>query len=144
MQFQVPQFIEIEDKIFGPFSLRQFLYVVGAGGFSFILFFALEVWLWILTTFALLLIAAAFAFIRYNGRSFAVLLGALFKYLWLPRFYLWQRVEVKSPAPQLTLPNDQNKSSNPLKNLLFKLNTKKEAIPNREKQLPTQGVRGPQ
>jgi len=26
MQFQVPQFIEIEDKIFGPLTLKQFLY----------------------------------------------------------------------------------------------------------------------
>src|SRR3989338_737591 len=28
MQFQVPQFIEVEDKIFGPLTLKQFFYVL--------------------------------------------------------------------------------------------------------------------
>ena len=39
MQFQVPQFIDVENKIIGPLSLRQFLYLAGAGLISFMLFF---------------------------------------------------------------------------------------------------------
>ena len=27
MQYQVPQFIEVEDKIFGPLTFKQFLYI---------------------------------------------------------------------------------------------------------------------
>ncbi|TSC80302.1 MAG: hypothetical protein G01um101429_152 [Parcubacteria group bacterium Gr01-1014_29] len=31
-QFQVPQFIEVEDKIFGPLTTKQFFYLLGGGG----------------------------------------------------------------------------------------------------------------
>ena len=37
MQFQVPQFIEIEDKIIGPFTVKQFIYLVGGAGMDFII-----------------------------------------------------------------------------------------------------------
>ena len=46
MQFQVPQFIETEDKIVGPLTLRQFLYIGAAGLLSFLLFFVLKIWFW--------------------------------------------------------------------------------------------------
>ena len=38
MQFQVPQFIEIEDKIFGPLTFKQFIYLAGGGGLCFLLY----------------------------------------------------------------------------------------------------------
>ena len=47
MQFQVPQFIETEDKIIGPFSIKQFIYVGAAIGISFMLYFTVQAWLWI-------------------------------------------------------------------------------------------------
>src|SRR3990172_12458701 len=37
MQFQVPQFIEIEDKIFGPLTFKQFIYVAGGAGACYLL-----------------------------------------------------------------------------------------------------------
>jgi hypothetical protein len=37
MKYQVPQFIEIEDKIFGPLTIKQFLYVAGGAALCFIL-----------------------------------------------------------------------------------------------------------
>ena len=37
MEYQVPQFIEVEDKIFGPFTLKQFIYVAGGVGLCAIL-----------------------------------------------------------------------------------------------------------
>ncbi|MFM2424198.1 MAG: hypothetical protein RLZZ70_589, partial [Candidatus Parcubacteria bacterium] len=38
MQFEVPQFIEIEDKIFGPLTWKQFLYVGGGLSMTAVLF----------------------------------------------------------------------------------------------------------
>jgi len=32
MRFEVPQFIEVEDKIFGPFTWKQFIYLMGGEG----------------------------------------------------------------------------------------------------------------
>jgi hypothetical protein len=137
MQFQVPQFIDIEDRIMGPLTLRQFLYLAAAGAFSFILFFMLQVWLWITITIIMGLISATFAFIKYNGQPMPKMFGAALKYLWLPKFYLWR---YSAPAkPELIiheipkLPNQV--SQNPLKNLLFKLQTSTSAITGREKDL---------
>ena len=36
MQFQVPQFIEVEDKIFGPLTFKQFVYVAGGAGLAYL------------------------------------------------------------------------------------------------------------
>ena len=38
MRYQVPQFTDIEDKIIGPFTIKQFVYVVGGAGMSFIVY----------------------------------------------------------------------------------------------------------
>jgi hypothetical protein len=38
MQFRVPQFIDIEDKILGPLTWGQFAYCLGAGGVIYITF----------------------------------------------------------------------------------------------------------
>src|SRR3989344_2665997 len=35
MEYQVPQFIEVEDKIIGPLTLKQFIYLAGEAGFSY-------------------------------------------------------------------------------------------------------------
>jgi len=45
MQYQVPQFIEIEDKIFGPLTLKQFLYLAGGGGLCLLFFTLLPLYL---------------------------------------------------------------------------------------------------
>lgn len=130
MQFQVPQFIDIEDRIFGPLTLKQFLYLAGAGALSFILFFALQTPVWIGVTIVLGAIASALAFIKYNGQTMLSTLGSLFRYLWFPKFYIWH---YSAPGPQLPtihqLPNDQQQTgTSPLKNLLLKFNTSRGAI----------------
>lgn len=90
MQFQVPQFLDVEDKIFGPLTLKQFLYLAGAGALSFILFFALEEWLWITFTVLLGAIAGSLAFVKYNGRPLVYMLMHALKFAWQPKMYLWQ------------------------------------------------------
>ena len=48
MEYQVPQFIEVEDKIFGPFTLKQFIYVAGGVGLCAILVLYFPLWLGII------------------------------------------------------------------------------------------------
>jgi len=91
MQFQTPQFIDIESKIVGPLTLKQFLYLAAAGGVSFLLFFTLQTWIWFIITAVLAVIAVSLAFVKYNGQSLPkIALRALF-FFWRPRLYLWQR-----------------------------------------------------
>ena len=63
MQFQIPQFIETEDKIAGPLSLRQLGYFIAAGFISFMCYWVFATWLWFLITMIVGITAAAFAFI---------------------------------------------------------------------------------
>ena len=75
MQFQVPQFIDTEDRIVGPFTIRQFLYVASAGILSFILYFTVQTWLWAMGTIFLLAIALGLAFLKVEGRPLVHVLG---------------------------------------------------------------------
>ena len=81
MQFQVPQFIETEDKIIGPFSLRQFLYVGIAGAFSMMLYFTVNTWLWAFLSVFLVGLSIAFATIKMNGRQLPLLLFSPLSFL---------------------------------------------------------------
>lgn len=133
MQFQIPQFIEVEDKIVGPLTLKQFLYIAIAAAFSFIFFFILQSWLWIIITLILAVAALAAAFVKYNGQPLPRMALRAFNFFWKPRLYLWQResefreIEVKGKKFQLS---DQTPN---LKKLWSDLMTTKLPIPKREK-----------
>lgn len=96
MQFRVPQFIDMEDKIIGPLTLKQFGYIVGAGGLSFI------IWTFIPIKFIAVLIIApvaglflSLAFVKYNNRSFGEFLESAFLYYTGAKIYTW-----KQPVPE--------------------------------------------
>ena len=89
MQFQVPQFIEVEDKIFGPLTFRQFVYLGGGAGLSYILYRVLPIYI----AFPLIAGAAGFAialaFLQFNGRPFILAVENAFYFMLHPRLYLW-------------------------------------------------------
>jgi len=69
-QFTVPQFIDVESKIIGPITTRQFLILLGSAliiGLSFRIF---DFALFLFITVIILIIAALFAFVKINGRPF--------------------------------------------------------------------------
>ena len=72
MQYQVPQFIEIEDKIFGPLTFKQFLYVGGGAAIGFIMYSALPKILAIVFGAPIVGFFMAAAFYQVNGRPFLV------------------------------------------------------------------------
>ena len=69
MQFQVPQFIEAEDRIIGPLSLRQFGYLCLAGVFSAILYFTVNIVAWVLFSIVLVSIALVVGFVKIQGQD---------------------------------------------------------------------------
>lgn len=133
MQFQVPQFIEIEDKIIGPLTLKQFLYLAAAGGIGFMLFFVLQTWLWVIVMGVVGIFAFAAAFIKINGRPMPIIMLAALKYVWQPKLYLWQREAVRQTLPKLAKVPEQRHAAEPLHDLWVKMNTTTSAIENREK-----------
>jgi len=69
-QFVVPQFIDVEDKIIGPITTRQFLIIMGTTLILFISYKLLRFTYFAITGLPILGIAATFAFARVNGAPF--------------------------------------------------------------------------
>jgi hypothetical protein len=142
MQFQVPQFIETEDKIIGPFTLRQFLYIAAATAIAFLLYLVLAFWLWLIVALVIESAAFALALLKINGRPMTIFSAAAFSYIWSPRVYTFQAPIATTPtAAPVTVVPTTTKAATPgfgqnLRNLLDKLTTSKEAIPQREQPLP--------
>lgn len=102
MRFQVPQFIEVEDKIFGPLTFKQFVYLVGGAGAAVVLWLTLPRFIAILLGVPVLVLAGALAFYKVNGKPFSYMVEAFFKFYASNRLYLWKKREreVISSAPQ--------------------------------------------
>ncbi len=103
MRFQVPQFIDIEDKVFGPFTFKQFVYLGGGAGICFLLLRVLPKLLAIPGIIVVAVLALALAFYRVNNKPFIQLVESFFMYLIGSRLYIWKRKERSAkPADPLT------------------------------------------
>jgi hypothetical protein len=91
MRFTVPQFIEIEDRIFGPLTWKQFLYVAGGFGLSLVLFLTTPFIVFVLIGVPVGILAAALAFFPVNNRPFSEFLESAFNYFTNQREYYWRR-----------------------------------------------------
>ena len=98
MRFQVPQFINVEDKILGPFSIKQFVYLVGGAGMIYIVWHFLPHWLAILIIAPVGAFTLALAFYMPNGKPFIFMVQAAVAYALSSRLYLWKRVPKKMTA----------------------------------------------
>lgn len=108
MQFQVPQFIEVEDKIFGPLTLKQFIYLAGGIGIA-VLFYVLLPFKFIailigvpFITFGVLL-----AFYKVNNKPFADVLEAAINYGMKSKLYIWKKVPKKAEKKKEELEDDK-------------------------------------
>jgi len=98
MEFTVPQFIEYEAKVIGPFTFKQFIVVGGAGITCFILY--LKTPLYIFLPLAVIIGGGALAitFLKLGGRTPLVVLKNFMFYSISPKIYLWKR---KIISPQI-------------------------------------------
>ncbi len=93
MRYQVPQFIEVEDKIFGSLTLKQFVYLAGGGGLSFVLYRYLPSLLF--SAIPILIVAVfslALAFYKVNNKPFINVVEAAFKYYTSAKLFIWKKV----------------------------------------------------
>lgn len=130
MDYQVPQFIEVEDKIIGPFTLKQFIYLAGGGGLVAIFLLYLPLFIGILLSLPVAALAGALAFYKVNNKSFVEVLEAGFKYYTGGRLYLWKK-EPKAAPKQVVMvseapaaPQKLGLSRNKLSELAWSLDIK--------------------
>lgn len=91
MRYQVPQFIEIEDKIFGPLTLKQFVYLAGGGGLCLIFFTLLPLYLTVVLAIPVMAFAGGLAFWEVNGRPLIVSIEHAVFYFFASKLYLWKQ-----------------------------------------------------
>lgn len=101
MIFQVPQFIDIEDKIFGPFTFKQFLYLAGGAGFTVVMFKLLPTVLALIVSSPVVILALALSFLKINNKSFVFTLEAFLKYHLGGKLYIWKK-DPKRTSPEKT------------------------------------------
>lgn len=100
MRFQVPQFIEVEDKIFGPLTAKQFIYLAGGAGIAFVIYRLLPLPFFIKIVPVMLVIgfAIALAFGKIHQRfPFIFIVEAAVKYFFSSKLYIWRKID-KTPA----------------------------------------------
>lgn len=93
MQFNVPQFTEIEDKIIGPLTLKQFFYLAGGATLVAIMWYFLKFWLFIILALPVAALSVSLAFVKINGRPFVLFLASMFGYFIKPKVYVWKKNE---------------------------------------------------
>ena len=96
MQFQVPQFTEIEDKVIGPFTLKQFLYLLAGGVIIFIFYKIFNLFITILLSLPVAAVVIALAFVKVNNQPFISMIKNFFGFLRKPDFYVWKKSITKT------------------------------------------------
>lgn len=116
MRFEVPQFVDVEDKIFGPFTWKQFVYLAGGAGAGFMVWYFLPLVLFIFVGGPIIAFALGLAFYQVNNRPLSFMIEAIFTYFSHSRLYLWkkeaaEKQKVNVVAPNFTVASHNNISS---------------------------------
>lgn len=117
MQHEIPQNLDIKDKIFGPLTFAQFVYLAGGAGFTYLVIRFVPFFNLILAP-VIVGLALALAFYKINGRPFSHILESAVKYFIRGKIYLWQfrkerpklesELKVKeNPKPKEKLPESK-------------------------------------
>ena len=114
MRFQVPQFIEIEDKVVGPLTIKQFMYIAGGAGMAFVAYRFLPLFISIFVIAGVVALALALAFYKINNKPFIDTLEAAFSFYTGEKLYIWNKKDKKiepkktsdaaMPSPQVSVP----------------------------------------
>lgn len=94
MRYQVPQFIEVEDKIIGGIlTLRQFVYLAGGAGLSFMIYkFVNSFIISVIPITIIIVFSLALAFYKINNKPFINVVESAFKYYTSTKLFLWKKV----------------------------------------------------
>jgi hypothetical protein len=139
MQRNVPQFIDIEDKIFGPFTLKQFGFLMGGFGGCVIVWRTLPLSIGVFVMGPIIALSLVLAFGKYNTKPFIDIIRAGVSHVFRDKEYRWQSpsertireryntatVEsVKQAKADAARPQTKNFSSGDIKNLASRLDNK--------------------
>lgn len=90
-QVTVPQFLDTEDKVIGPITIRQFIEMMIGGGFIFIFYKIFDFSLFVTAGLIVTALTLVLAFVRINGQAFHLFLLNLISTFRNPKLKVWKK-----------------------------------------------------
>ncbi len=91
-QFVIPQFIDVEDKIIGPITVRQFIILLVGMFFIFLAYKLADFALFLVIGLIFLFITIVLAFVRVNGQPFHFFLLNFIQTFRRPSLQIWYKI----------------------------------------------------
>lgn len=88
-QFTVPQFIDVEDKIIGPITARQFIIMLAGFLLMGVFYKIFDFSLFVAASALIIVVTGVFAFIKINGRPFHFFVLNLVQTFKKPKLRTW-------------------------------------------------------
>ncbi len=139
MRYQVPQFIEFDSKIIGPLTFKQFIYILGGIGGTYIIYKIFGIFPGILLMLVLWALAGSLAFVKVNNKSFVDVLAAGFSYMTRSKLYIWKKIDKPVTAEEQVQKTDTadsflapSLSQSRLKDLAWSLDVNKSVYPQKK------------
>lgn len=112
-QYQVPQFIDIEDKVFGPLTIKQFLYIAIGAVPVVLIYMFFKGWVLFVVGIPIAIFVAALTFYKPNGIPMPKVVRNFISYALSNKLYLWKKKTAQgSTIPEMeifqNLTNQQN------------------------------------
>lgn len=96
MQFNIPQFIDKEDKIVGPLTAKQLGWLAGAGVVMLVIWSSVDQVTFFIAAVPIVAVFSALAFFRPNGQSLISFILSSIYYVVRPKLYVWDRIPEKT------------------------------------------------
>lgn len=112
MLFNVPQYIDVEDKVAGPLTAKQLLWMIGMGAAMMVLWNTLEKGAFFVVAIPVALAFVAMAFYRPYGRPLTSFIGSGVTYLFSPKIYSWKRIHQARKVEKNTNQEDSHAHKN--------------------------------
>ncbi|OGJ55345.1 hypothetical protein A2483_01250 [Candidatus Peregrinibacteria bacterium RIFOXYC2_FULL_33_13] len=97
MQFQIPQDVQIEDKIIGPITMKQLIILAAGGGLDYVIYISLAqpyLWtVWLAPVAIIGIITLAISFFKINEVTFTKFILYLLSYYIRARKRTWQQMK---------------------------------------------------
>ena len=91
MQYKVPQKIDLEDKVIGPLTIKQFIWLLAGGMIGYVAFTTFQGLLGWFLIFVVVILTLAFAFVKVEEQPFSYLVTNILSFFLSPKIRLWNK-----------------------------------------------------